>query len=195
MGMIEEVMEDAGISFSDLDLLAVTTGPGGFTGLRIGLATARGLSLAGGLACAGVTTLEAVAAGVAETERRDATVLVALDSKREDLYVQAFGPGLEPLTAAEAVLPEALAATLGDPSIMEGPVLVVGDAGDRAVKALNGAGRKVVLSDAPGTPDAGIVAALAANRWSPEAPPARPEPLYLRPPDAKTPKDGGRLRP
>lgn len=195
MGMIGSVIEEAGTAYQDLDLLAVTTGPGAFTGLRIGLAAARGMALAGDLACLGVTTLEAVAAGVPKTERDGATLLVALDSKRDDLYVQAFTAGLEPLSAAQAVLPSALAAVLDRSSIKGRPVLVAGDAGGRAVESLNAAGLEAVLSDAPGTPDAGIVAALAASRWSPETPPGRPRPLYLRPPDAKAPKNGGRLRP
>ncbi len=195
MGMIGSVMEETGMVFRDLDLLAVTTGPGAFTGLRIGLAAARGLALAGDLPCVGVTTLEAVAAGVPETEREDAQLLVALDSKRDDIYVQAFASGLEPLSAAQAVLPEALAAVLDGSSIKGGRVLVAGDVGGRAVESLNAAGLEAALSDAPGTPDAGTVAALAASRWSPDTPPGRPRPLYLRPPDAKAPKDGGRLRP
>lgn len=195
MGMINDVMEEAEKGFGDLDLLAVTTGPGSFTGLRIGLAAARGLALAGDLPCLGVTTFEAVAAGVPELERDGAILLVAIESRRDDIYVQAFAAGLEPMSAPQAVLPEALAAVLAGSSITGGRVVVAGNAGHRAIAALNGAGLEVALSPAPGTPDAGTLAALAASRWSPKTPNERPRPLYLRPPDAKAPKDGGRLRP
>jgi tRNA threonylcarbamoyladenosine biosynthesis protein TsaB len=195
MGMINEVMEEAGKGYGDLDLLAVTTGPGSFTGLRIGLAAARGLALAGDLPCLGITTFEAVAAGVPETEWDGATLLVAIESKREDIYVQLFAAGLEPLSAPQAVLPEALATAMDCPSITEERVLVVGDAGQRSIASLKGAGLEVALSNALGTPDAETLAALAARRWSPNSPNERPRPLYLKPPDAKMPKDGGRLRP
>ncbi|MDA1088812.1 MAG: tRNA (adenosine(37)-N6)-threonylcarbamoyltransferase complex dimerization subunit type 1 TsaB [Proteobacteria bacterium] len=195
MGMIADVMEEAGKAYQDLDLLAVTTGPGSFTGLRIGLAAARGLALAGDLACMGVTTLEVVAAGVQASERDGATLLVAIESKRDDIFVQVFAAGLAPLSPPQAVLPDALAAVLAGVSITGGRVVIAGDAGPRAVAALDGAGLEVALSNAPEAPDAGTLAALAASRWSPETPIERPRPLYLRPPDAKVPKDGGRLRP
>ena len=162
---------------------------------RIGLAAARGLALAGDLPCLGITTFEAVAAGVPETEWDGATLLVAIESKREDIYVQLFAAGLEPLSAPQAVLPEALATAMDCPSITEERVLVVGDAGQRSIASLKGAGLEVALSNALGTPDAGTLAALAARRWSPNSPNERPRPLYLKAPDAKMPKDGGRLRP
>ncbi len=202
MGMIEGVMKDAGAEYPDLDLIAVTTGPGGFTGIRIGLAAARGLAFAAGLPCLGVTTLEAIAHGVEETEREDierenGAVLVAIESKRADLYAQVFSPHLEPLGEARAVLPEDLASVLKEKSDR---ILVAGDGAGRAIESLEAGGLKAVLSHAPPLPDAAVVAALAAERWAaerwtPEMAPDRPRPLYLRPPDAKAPKNGGRLRP
>jgi len=204
MGMIGDVMKAAGTDYPDLDLIAVTTGPGGFTGIRIGLAAARGLALAADVPCLGVSTLDAVAHGVKETEREDGVVLVALESKRPDLYAQAFAPDLKPLSDARAVLPENLAEDLAEmlatPPGKSTRILMVGDAATRAVEGLKAgglskAGMKAVLSGAPGSPDAAIVAALAADRWTPDTAPERPRPLYLRSPDAKAPKDGGRLRP
>ncbi len=200
MGMIGEVMKDAGADYPDLDLIAVTTGPGGFTGIRIGLAAARGLAFAADLPCLGVTTLDAIAHGVEETEREGGAVLVAIESKRADIYAQVFGPRLEPLGEARAVLPEDLAEMLATKPEKSGRVLVAGDGAERAIEGLkagglSAGGLKAVLSQAPQLPDAAIVAALAANRWTPETAPDRPRPLYLRPPDAKAPKNGGRLRP
>ena len=110
MPMVLAVLEEAGEDFAGLDLLAVTVGPGAFTGLRIGLAAARGMALAAGLPCLGVTTLEAVAHGVGADERARATLLVALETKRADLYVQAFDGGLQPLGEPRAVAAEAIPA-------------------------------------------------------------------------------------
>ena len=195
MGMIGEVMKDAGTDYPDLDLIAVTTGPGGFTGIRIGLAAARGMALAANLPCLGVSTLDAVAHGVEETEREGGAVLVALESKRADVYAQVFDSALEPLCEARAVLPEDLAEMLGTRPEKSGRVLVAGDGAPRAIEGLKAGGMKAVLSQAPGLPDAAVVAALAADRWTPDTAPARPRPLYLRQPDAKASKNGGRLRP
>ncbi|HLO78809.1 MAG TPA: tRNA (adenosine(37)-N6)-threonylcarbamoyltransferase complex dimerization subunit type 1 TsaB, partial [Magnetospirillum sp.] len=103
--MVAEVLAQAGAAFEQVDLLAVTVGPGAFTGIRIGLSTARALALAAGKPLAGIATPEAVAAAVPEAERADRTVLVVLDSRRDELWVQAFSPGLEPLGAVAALTP------------------------------------------------------------------------------------------
>lgn len=191
MPMVLEVLGEGG--FTGLDLIAVTVGPGAFTGLRIGLAAARGMALAGGLPCLGVTSLEAVARAVGDLDGGAGPLLVALESKRADLYVQVFGPDLEPLDSPRAVLPEDLAGLAG---LVPGErVAVAGDAAGRAAEALGEAGVAAVLSAAPGIPDAAVVAAIAAGRWRPGAPLAPPSPLYLRPPDAIVPRHGGRLRP
>ncbi len=85
--MIQSVMQKAGVGFPDLDRIAVTIGPGSFTGVRIGLATARALSLASGKPLVGVSTLDLLLeqSGVA------GDVLVLVDTKRDDFYGQVFG--------------------------------------------------------------------------------------------------------
>ncbi len=198
MPMVVEIMGN--VDFGDLDLLAVTTGPGAFTGLRIGLAAARGMALAAGVPCAGVTTLEAVAHAVPRSERTAPAVLVILESKRTDVFAQVFDPSLVPLTEPQAVAPEGVASLLplpppGGPSA----IVVAGDAQARVLPVLAEAGFEPMSSSAPAVPDAAAVAAIAAARWRPDlalddnfAPLA---PLYLRPPDAKPAKNGGRLRP
>ena len=193
--MVREVLSEAGADFPDLDLLAVTTGPGAFTGLRIGLAAARGMALAGDLACFGVTTLDAVAAGVSETERQKANVLVVLDSKRAEVYAQAFRSDLRPLSEAQALMPADLAALMANGEGDADRVLVAGDGAGQVIQALKDKGIEAVLSTAPGVPDAATVAAIAAERWSPDQPAEPLRPLYLRPPDAKASKNGGGIRP
>ena len=182
--MIGAVMTEAGTGYADLDRIAVTRGPGAFTGLRIGLATARGLALAADLPCVGVTTLEAVAAAVPTSERTDRVVLVALDSRRGDLFVQLFAGTLDPLCAPCAVAPEDLPALIPEGN----RVVVVGDGAERALQT----GFDALRSDALGLPDATHVAAVAARYPTPDTPPA---PLYLRAPNVTVSANTGALRP
>ncbi|HWX83558.1 MAG TPA: tRNA (adenosine(37)-N6)-threonylcarbamoyltransferase complex dimerization subunit type 1 TsaB, partial [Xanthobacteraceae bacterium] len=79
MPMIARVMEQSGLSFSALDRIAVTTGPGSFTGLRVGLSAARGIALAAGRPAVGVTTLTAYAAPVV-SEHGEHPVIAAIDA-------------------------------------------------------------------------------------------------------------------
>ncbi len=196
--MIEAVMAEAGIAYPALDAIAVTRGPGGFTGVRIGLATARALALACARPVIGVSNFEAVAAAVPEDERRGRSLAVVIDAKRSDLYVQAFGAvpgtargtapgeGLAPVTEAQAIAPADLDAILPG-----GPLLLAGDAVEAARGALEMAGREVLAAAAPGQVDAGWVAALAAGQPLPEAGAPPPEPIYLRGPDVTLARPAG----
>jgi tRNA threonylcarbamoyladenosine biosynthesis protein TsaB len=172
--MLARVLARAGLRVADMDRLACTIGPGHFTGLRAGLAAARGLSLAASTPLIGITTLEAVAAGVASVELAGRDLIVALDSKRAEAYVQRFDGARRPLGAAAALTPQALAS-----QAQAGAVLVAGDAAAVVANALVGAGVAAQLSGAPPLPQARLVASLAATRDIPAAPPA---PFYLHPP-------------
>ncbi len=86
--MLEAALESAGLSYPDLDRIAVTTGPGSFTGVRIGVAAARGLALALGVPAVGISSLTALAFGVSHA-RNEGTVVAVLDGKRGELYAQA----------------------------------------------------------------------------------------------------------
>lgn len=173
--MIAAVMDEAGLDYGALDVIGVTVGPGAFTGVRIGLATARAMGLAAGKPVAGVLTTDAIAHNVPQAERAGRTVLVAIDAKRADVFVQAFDDALAPLGPADGRLPEAVGA------LAVGPLLVVGDGAPRVLPHLAGA----IPSAAPGVPDAAVVAGLVAARWPEKALPA--EPVYLRPPDVTLP--------
>lgn len=187
--MIEEVMAEAAVAYRRLDAIAVTRGPGGFTGVRIGLATARGLALALDRPIIAVGNLLCVAASVPPDERRGRSIVVLLDAKRNDLYLQAFAADLSPLGAACAVAPERL-----DRLLPPGPLVLVGDAVEQA--ALAPRRRDVLVSRAPTFSDAVRVAELAARRPLPAAgfdPALGTEPataLYLRPPDVTLPPGG-----
>lgn len=175
--MVAEVMAEAGLAFGDLDLLAVTVGPGAFTGIRIGLSTARALALAAGKALAGIATPEAVAAAVPEAERQGRAVVVVLDSRREELWVQVFSSALEAQGPVRALTPLEVAA------LDLGAVVLAGDARDLVAPLMKDA----VLASSPGAPDAALVAVLAARHW-PAGTALPPEPLYLRDADVTLPK-------
>jgi len=168
--MVEETMAKAGLNFSELDRLAVTTGPGTFTGQRVGLAFMRGLRIALKKPLTGVTTLEAMTA--AAMRPRAAAIH---DAKRDEAYLLLWDKGQTVL--APIVLPFAEAV---EKIRAFGPCALTGTGAPDASESLG--------DDFPLTairqPDALWVARLALARPATVAPPA---PLYLRAPDAKLP--------
>jgi tRNA threonylcarbamoyladenosine biosynthesis protein TsaB len=171
--MVQEVMARAGLPFAALDRIGVTVGPGSFTGLRVGLAFAKGLGLALGKPCVGAGTLEALAA----SEPGPGLTAAVIDAKRGQVYLQAFADGAA-VMAPDALPIETAAARLAE-VWRGGPLRLVGPG---AVLLAGIAPEAVVIARA--APDPAAVCALAAVRTTP----ARP--LYLRAPDAKLP--GGR---
>ncbi|MBK8208770.1 MAG: tRNA (adenosine(37)-N6)-threonylcarbamoyltransferase complex dimerization subunit type 1 TsaB [Rhodospirillales bacterium] len=171
-------MDDAATRFDELDLIAVTTGPGAFTGVRIGLAAARGMALAAGVPCLGVTSLEAIAAAVGPEDAAEGPLLVVIDSKRGDVYAQVFVVG------APAALPFLADARSIARHLPEGRVLVAGDATAAVLPVLNEIGISVRAAAVPGYPTAACIATLAACRWrnATEGAQLMPLPLYLRAP-------------
>ncbi|MDP3854666.1 tRNA (adenosine(37)-N6)-threonylcarbamoyltransferase complex dimerization subunit type 1 TsaB [Phenylobacterium sp.] len=170
--LVAEVMAQAGIAFDRLDRVGVTVGPGSFTGLRVGLAFAKGIGQALSIPVVAVGTLEALAAG------SPGRVLTVLDAKRGQVYLQAFADGAA-VSAPDALPIETAAARVAEflPDILIGSG--AGLFADMTPSAL------VLAADHA---DPGAVGRLAAAKA--EVP---PRPLYLRAPDARLP--GGRLPP
>ena len=191
--MARAVMADAGIDFDALDAIAVTRGPGSFTGVRIGLAAARGLALACGKPVVGITTFEVYAALLAAEGGAQAG-LVAIESGRAEVFAQAFDEDGRALSEAACLLPSDLAAALP-----QGEWLLAGNAASRVVSALTEAGHRSLTSQACGAVAAADLARLAAARPLPEAGTPPPAPLYLRPADVSLPSKallkGARVQP
>jgi tRNA threonylcarbamoyladenosine biosynthesis protein TsaB len=177
--MVLEVMTEAGVPFSALDMVAVSVGPGAFTGVRIGLSAAKGFSLALAIPIMAVTSFEAVAAAVPAEVRAGRLLAIALESKRDDLYLQLFDDAGRARGEPAAIEPAALSGHLP-----ELPLLFAGDAKERAVAAL-GAWGDVRIFDGDDAADAAQIAALAATRDL--APGSPVGPLYLRAPDVTLP--------
>ncbi|MCE3288107.1 MAG: tsaB [Caulobacter sp.] len=167
--MVQAMMAPFG--FKGLDRIASTVGPGSFTGLRVGLAFAKGLGQAMSVPLVGVGSLPALAAG------RTGFVCAAVDARRSQIYLQAFRDGA-PLMAPDALAVETATARLAELA-GDGPVTLVGSGAPLLEGLIPGA-----TVETPGGPDPVWVAKLAAAVREP-IPVARP--LYLRTPDAKLP--------
>ena len=161
-----------------MDRFAVTIGPGSFTGIRIGLATARGLALALKRPLIGLSTLEVLAAGVPEAER-DGPILAALDAGRGRLYAQLFDRSLSALSEPQALDAEALPG-LAAAKESGAPIFVVGTGQATALAALEPVIEVRPASGSP-TPDARVLVRRAAARGENESSDgAAVRPLYLR---------------
>ena len=169
--MVQELLDAASLNIRDIERFAATCGPGTFTGIRIGLAFVRGLSLATGRPALGVPTLEAIARSVGDNPG-NRPVAVAVDARRGEVYFQLFGGRSE----VPQLLPVAAAAAL----CRGQGVLIAGTGAGLLLPDLSDA----VRSHCPDLPDPITVARLAARRDPGLSP---PDPLYLRVPDARLP--------
>ncbi len=183
MPMVEAAMAEAGLDYSDLDLIATTVGPGTFTGLRVGISAARALALAADLAITGVSTLEAIAHGVQRERRAGHAVAAVIDARRGEVYVQAFGSDLAPLGPPQALTPDAATECLP-----AGPIILAGDGAALVAAVAERTRNDLVVVESPRLPDAAVVAEMCAHRYSRSSialPRQPPKPLYLRPPGAQ----------
>ena len=176
MPLIRRIMDEAGTAFSDLDRVVVTTGPGSFTGLRVGIAAARGIALATDKQAVGLSTLSAYAAPYLADDEK-APVVVAIDARHSHVYLQVFaaggrtvtGPRLAPLSEAVRAAAAVSARIVGSAAQLVADGLAVTDATPLRV-------------DASGAPDIDWVARMGAALPEGQSP---PKPQYLRAPDAQ----------
>jgi len=176
MPLIGRIMREAHTAFRDVDRVVVTTGPGSFTGLRVGIAAARGIALAISKPAVGLSTLSAYAAPYLADDD-SAPVVVAIDARHNHVYLQVFavggrtvtGPRLAPLNEAVRAAAAAPARIVGSAAQMVAGGLAVTDAAPLHV-------------DAAGAPDIDWVARMGAALSEGQSP---PKPQYLRAPDAQ----------
>jgi tRNA threonylcarbamoyladenosine biosynthesis protein TsaB len=180
MPLIARVIKGTGIAFASLDRIAVTTGPGSFTGLRVGLSAARGIALAADRPVVGLTTLAAYAAPVV-TQNVEHPVISAIDARHDHVYFQVVSGNGSPLIRPRvAPIEEALGASrFGAPHLVGNAAKILADRWP--TDAL-----PPFKVDAQPAPDIAWVAWLGAA-VNPDTAPARP--YYLRAPDAKLPSD------
>ena len=176
MPLIARVMKASGIAFASLDRIAVTTGPGSFTGLRVGLSAARGIALAADKPVVGVTTLTAYAAPVV-SENGEPPVISAIDARHDHVYFQVVsGNGGSLIRPQVAPIEEVLGAS------RFGAPYLVGNAARILAERWPAQAPPPFKVDAQPAPDIAWVGWLGAA-VSPDTAPARP--FYLRAPDAK----------
>ena len=174
--LIARVMKQSEMTFQNLGRVAVTTGPGSFTGVRVGLAAARGFGVATGVPVVGVSTLSVYAAPYLAGNGKS-PVVVVIDARHEHVFLQVFGPGGQTLVSPRlARLSEAIRAA------SEAPACLVGSAARSVADGLakNAAPPRAI--DPRDAPDIMWVAQIGAV--TPQAQSA-PHPQYLRAPDAQ----------
>ncbi|MEC9369558.1 MAG: tRNA (adenosine(37)-N6)-threonylcarbamoyltransferase complex dimerization subunit type 1 TsaB [Pseudomonadota bacterium] len=179
MPMIADVVARSGLGWPQLKRIAVTTGPGTFTGVRIGIAAARGLALATGAALFAQTSLAVLAAGaIARRDSRADAMLALSDARRGECYAQVFRGDARPLSDAR-LLPLAKAVSL----LPEGTrsVVLCGSAAHALAESASDALPAIAAID-DREPEAAALAMMAAGAgWTS----LDAKPLYLRPPDAR----------
>ncbi len=185
--MIDRVLAAAGLGRTDLEAIAVGTGPGPYTGLRAGVVTARVLASALRLPAVGVCTLDVIARAAAPAAA-GREFIVATDARRKEVYWARYGPTGQRIGGPAVGPPDAIAPgdvasagiTASCPVAGEGPVLYP---------------ELAACPIPPRYPDAAQLAEIAAQRLAEHDQPGPPEPLYLRRPDAREPGPPKRVTP
>ena len=168
MPLLEEMLAEVGIGWRDLSAIGVGIGPGNFTGIRISVATARGLALPLGVPAFGVSRFETSVFGV------NGTACVALDARHGKIYAQDFADGRP--TSDPHLIELAEAPPTGGSLIGDGAALLAAATGG-------------TVAEASATPIAEAIVRITAARLAAGETPHRPAPLYLRAADAAPPSD------
>lgn len=178
--LVERVMSKVEGGFASIDRVAVTVGPGSFTGIRIGLAAGQAIALACKAEIVGVSTLAALAAPLI-LDPFDGVVAAAIDARHGKVYVAAFGPDGRALLPPRRVGAHEALRALGS-----GPLLLVGSGAAPLAKEARASGVAARIASESPSPNIEYVARLGLAA-QPESAPARP--LYLKAPDAKPLED------
>ena len=180
MDIISRVMKEAGVEHSGLDRVAVCTGPGSFTGIRVGVATARGFGLGLGIPVIGVSELDALMEDLRKTAGDDAETGVVLRTGRDEVY--ALFSIDTPFAAAGVPFVSGLEDLASGIGHLAGNLFLAGNAATDLSAAMGETGGAATISGQAETASLETIARIAAGRT---ATTERPEPLYLRKPDAK----------
>ncbi|MBB4238858.1 tRNA (adenosine(37)-N6)-threonylcarbamoyltransferase complex dimerization subunit type 1 TsaB [Rhizobium esperanzae] len=168
IGIVDRALDQAGLALSHIDRLAVTIGPGSFTGIRVGVAAARGFALSLNVPAVGVTTLEVMASAQREKTPHRA-VLAAMDAKRDEIYLQSFAADGAPLDTPRAL------------SVAQAQAFAAGFDGE-----ITGSATPLLRPDAGGDHTNNFPISVVARLGAAASPDSgKPKPLYLRGPDAK----------
>jgi tRNA threonylcarbamoyladenosine biosynthesis protein TsaB len=182
MPLIATVMSDADVEFAELDRIAVTVGPGSFTGLRVGVAAARAIALAAGKPAVGLTTLAALAAPFFEDA--GGAIMSVVDARHDRVYMQLFGPGGRSLVA-----PRIATIYIATHAALAGTTRIVGNAAGRINEVWPTSEPTRPAVSAMRAPDIAWVARLGAASHDLTSP---VRPLYLSEADAH-PQEAGIL--
>lgn len=181
--LLDRVVSRAEGGFEAVDRVAVTVGPGSFTGLRVGIAAARAVGLAQGAPVVGVSTLSSLMAPIIDG-RSQRLVAAVIDARGGRVYTQAIAPSGHVIIPPSVLTVRDVVRSLGS-----GSVTLVGSGALAVAADAAAVGIEVQLHPTGPFPNIGWVARLGAAADPEEA---LPKPLYLAPPDAR-PQDGARL--
>ncbi len=190
LAMTDELLVQAGLGLEQVDRIAAGAGPGTFTGLRVGIATARGLAQSLGTELVAVSSLRALAHGARGGEEgAGRTVLATIDARRREVFAAAYSPRGEELAGGRALPPADIVTVLGEAGATEGAPLGVGDGAVRYRVELERAGVEVPADTSPlhllraaAVCELGLAASAAGY--------AEVLPDYLRRPDAELALEG-----
>jgi tRNA threonylcarbamoyladenosine biosynthesis protein TsaB len=197
---VDRLLKKAGLAANDLNAVAVSVGPGSFTGLRVGLATAKGLALGADAMLVGVPTLDVLAEGYPVP---NITICALLDAHRGELFMALFrrvgvggtGIGLERLSPDAVLTPEAVQSVLAR---VEGPVHLIGDGAARYREQFEAMlGDRACMTDAGlrTVPSAAVAGRLGLRQLAGgKRPGAVVEPVYLRKAEAEVNWEKGLLK-
>jgi len=180
---IAHVLELAEVALEDVGVVAVDIGPGLFTGLRVGVATAKGLAQGLGVDVVGVTSLE-VLARAAFDAGWDGPVVAVVDARRGEVFAARYRPVPAPVEVAPPAryTPERLATELAGEGV---PMLAVGDGARRYAHELSVVAGLRIAGQSLAGPPPGVLVALASEKLAASEPPADVQPTYLRDADVR----------